>query len=77
MSFNPVKLIKLKDVHKQFREEHPNMRAFGHALKEKALVEGSRFQVTVTTPQGEILQESIQLTANDIEFLQMFISREE
>ena len=73
MAHNPLKLLKLKDRFQTFKQEHPDMSAFGKALKKQVLVEGTRFQIQVTTPEGRVLEKEITLTDNDVEMLKTLI----
>jgi len=74
MVFNPFNLLKLKEKYKVFKEEHPDMTAFGKALNRHALVEGCRLEIRAATPEGRVIKNEITLSQNDIEIVRLFIS---
>ena len=73
MSFNPLNLIQLKEKFKIFREEHPDMPAFGQALNRRALVRGTTFYLRATTLDGSVIEKEIKLTDNDVEMIRLFV----
>ena len=50
---------------------------FFHAVGEQALVEGSVFDIKVTTPDGRVLESNIRLNQNDIETLGMLMKKKD
>ena len=69
MALNPLMLLKLKDRYKTFKQEHPDMSAFGKELKKQAITKGTRLMIQATTPEGRVLKNEITLTDNDVEML--------
>ncbi|MBR3397105.1 MAG: hypothetical protein IKG70_04550 [Lachnospiraceae bacterium] len=74
MAFNPLSLIQLKQKFQIFRKDHPNMPVFGKALKRSALKVGCQYRLTVTTLDGEVLEDGITLTENDVEMIRIFVN---
>ena len=74
MAFNPLNLLKLKEKFKVFKQEHPDMPAFGKALNKHALAEGCTYEIRATTPDGKVIKHEITLTENDVEIVRLFIS---
>ena len=74
MAFNPLNLLKLKDKYKVFKEEHPDMPAFGKALNKYGLKNGCVYEIRVTTPDGRNIKHDITLTENDVEIVRLFVS---
>ncbi len=67
MAINPMALLKMKERMSMFQQEHPKIRPFFQTLKEKALVPGTVFEMTATTPDGKSYTANFRLTENDIE----------
>ena len=64
---NPGMILKLKGLKDKFVENHPKFPMFLNAVYNKALVEGSVIEITVTRPDGEKLTSNIKLKDSDIE----------
>ena len=64
---NPGMILKLKGLKDKFVENHPKFPMFLNAVYNKALVEGSVIEITVTRPDGEKLTSNIKLKESDIE----------
>ena len=60
-------ILKLKGLKDKFVENHPKFPMFLNAVYNKALVEGSVIEITVTRPDGEKLTSNIKLKESDIE----------
>lgn len=71
MAINPAVLLRFKERMRIFQNDHPKIRPFFHMLKEKALTEGTVFELKVTTPDGQEYVSNIRLTANDIETIRL------
>ena len=66
MAMNPMKLLKLKDRYKTFKNDHPTLVKFGGVAAKGALVEGSRVDIKITTPDGKAIATDFELTADDV-----------
>ncbi len=75
MGFNPINLFRLKEKYPLFRKEHPDMKAFGRRLNQKALVPGTSFTIRAVTPAGEVIEKEIRLTKNDVEIVRLFVGQ--
>ena len=71
MAINPKTLLKLKERFRIFQQDHPKIVPFFQMLNQKALFEGTVFELKATTPEGEEYAANIKLTANDIETIKM------
>ncbi len=74
MAFNPLSLVQLKKKFQVFKEDHPNMLVFGRALKRSALEVGCEYRLHVTTLDGEVIEDGITLTENDVDIIRMFVN---
>ncbi len=74
MAFNPLSLVQLKKKFGVFKEDHPNMPVFGRALKRSALKVGCEYRLRVTTLDGEVIEDGITLTENDVDIIRMFVN---
>lgn len=73
MAFNPLVLLQLKPKFQTFKKDHPNMSDFGRALKRKALKKGCKYTLRVVALDGEVIEDSITLTDNDVEIIGLFV----
>lgn len=64
---NPNMIFKLKGLQKRFIADHPKFPAFLNAVKSKGLSEGTVLALSVTDPDGHVLETNIKLTKNDID----------
>ena len=67
MNINPMALMQLQQRVGTFQQDHPKVLPFLQAVGNSAIQEGTVFAVKVTTPDGDVLEANIRLTANDIE----------
>ena len=74
MAINPLGLLQLKPMFQTFKKDHPNMTDFGRALKRSALKEGCKYTLRVVTLEGEIIEDGITLTKNDVEIIRLFVN---
>ena len=74
MAFNPLNILQLKMKYQVFKEEHPNMPDFGRVLKRSALKEGCEYRLRVTTLDGEVIEDGITLTENDVDIIRLFVN---
>ena len=71
MAINPMAIMKIKERMNIFRQDHPKIGPFFQMLKDRALVEGTIYELKVTTPEGKEYTANIRLTANDIETIRI------
>lgn len=64
---NPTMIFKLKNLQKRFVSDHPKFPAFLNAVRAKGLSEGTVLALSVTDPDGNVLETNIKLTKNDID----------
>lgn len=65
---NPMKLMQLKGLLEQFRQNHPKALPFLEAAN-AALDEGTLIEVEIRTSQGKKLYTNIRVNATDLEIL--------
>ncbi len=73
MAINPMKLMQLKERLDIFHSEHPKVAPFFKVLKDRAVFEGTVFELKATTPEGLEYVSNIRLTENDVETLRMLL----
>lgn len=71
MAMNPMKLLKLKDRYKLFKKDHPKLIAFGGVAANGHLVEGSKVEIKITTPEGKAIATDFDLTENDVDSIKL------
>ena len=67
---NPIQMMRIKGMWDRFRERHPKLPLFINAVGSNCIVEGSIFEIDVTTPEGGHYTTNLKLTAEDIETIQ-------
>jgi len=68
MAFNPMKLLQLKPLWGQFKQNHPKFPAFLQAAQ-KGLEEGSVISISIKTPEGREIATNIKLTSSDMHMI--------
>lgn len=68
------KMLELKKNIDVFKNNHPKFLGFIGAVRNKALKEGSIFEVKVTTPEGETLETAIKLQQSDLDALSALLN---
>lgn len=76
MAINPLTLLKLKDRLGVFKEEHPKVLPFFHAINERGLVPGSVIEMKVALPDGQEYTTNIRVTPNDVETIGLLKKKE-
>lgn len=66
--FNPMKLMRFKEMGERFRANHPRIPGFFEAAFH-SIREGSVIEMTVTDPEGKTICANIRVTAEDMEML--------
>lgn len=68
---NPFDFFKVKAGLGKLGEEHPKLFPFMKAVSAAGAREGTIVEMKVTTPEGQVLESNMKLTANDIELFRM------
>ena len=68
---NPFDFFKVKAGLGKLGEEHPKLFPFMKAVSAAGAREGTIVEMRVTTPEGQVLESNMKLTANDIELFRM------
>ncbi len=68
---NPFDFFKVKAGLGKLGEEHPKLFPFMQAVSAAGAKEGTIVEMKVTTPEGQVLESNLKLTANDIELFRM------
>ena len=63
---NPMKLLQLKSAWERFVHNHPKFPLFLTAVYQKGVVEGTKIEFRVTTPDGEQKTAVLNLKQDDI-----------
>lgn len=71
MAINPAALLRMKERMRIFKADHPKVGPFFQMLRERALMEGTVFELKVTTPDGQEYISNIKLTPDDIETIRL------
>lgn len=69
MAFNPLALMRLANLGKRFRANHPKMAAFLAKVLAPGVPEGSIIELTVIKPGAEPVTANMRVTAEDMELL--------
>ena len=75
MAINPIMLMRIRERLSLFNKDHPRVAPFFRMLGNRALMEGTVYELKVTTPDGEEHVANIKLTDNDIESIRMLLNR--
>ena len=69
MAFNPMKLMKIKQMWEKFDSAHPKLLPFFRAAADGYLEQGSVIEMNVTAPDGRALRCNIRLSEEDMELM--------
>ena len=69
MAFNPIQLLKMKDLLNSFRRRHPGVSGFIDAVRAEGLPEGSVLDLKITFPEGKSMATNIRVSDEDIELI--------
>ncbi len=67
---NMSQMLKLMGAWNRFKSNHPKFPAFMKAVQKRGFKENMVIEIIVTEPDGEKIENSMKLTAGDIELLQ-------
>lgn len=64
---NPMQMMKLAGMWKQFQSEHPKFPLFLQAVTRPGVItEGAVIEISVTTKEGQNMTTNLKLTAQDL-----------
>lgn len=69
MNFNPAILMKIMSAKNKFDANHPKLKNYFTAVKNKGIEEGSVIELKITNPNDEPMVANIKVQAEDIELL--------
>ena len=69
MNFNPAMLMKIMSAKNKFDANHPKLKNYFTAIKNKGIKEGSVIELKITNPDDEPMVANIKVKAEDIELL--------
>lgn len=69
MNLNPAALMKLISAKNTFDRNHPKLKNYFAAVKEKGIQEGSIIQIKITNPDDEPMLANIKVHQSDLELL--------
>ncbi len=71
MAMNPMQLLQLSERLKIFREQHPRVLEFLHAVARNNIQPGVIMELRVTDNDGRTTVTNIRLTPEDVETIQI------
>ena len=74
MAFNPMMLLKFRERLTLFNQDHPKVLPFLNMVKDRALDEGTIYELKVTTTDGQEYVTNIKLNQNDLESIRMLLN---
>lgn len=69
MNFNPAMLMKIMSAKNKFDANHPKLKNYFTAVKNKGIEEGSVIELKITNPDDEPMVANIKVQAEDTELL--------
>lgn len=69
MNMNPAMLMKIIGAKNQFDKNHPKLKNYFTAVKEKGIEEGTIIQLKITNPNDEPMIANIKVQQSDLELL--------
>ncbi len=63
-------MMKGRELWARFVSDHPKFPAFMRAAKRKKYTEGTVIGITITDPDGKVLETNVKLTASDLRLLE-------
>lgn len=69
MNFNPAVLMKLMSAKNAFDANHPKLKNYFEAVKNKGIKEGAVIEIKVTNPDDEPMVANIKVKNDDVELL--------
>ena len=69
MNFNPAILMEIMSAKNKLDVNHPKLKNYFTAVKNKGIEEGSVIELKITNPNDEPMVANIKVQAEDIELL--------
>lgn len=70
MMNNMQAIFKIKGAWDQFTKNHPKFPLFLSAVKQAGIPEGSIIAISITEPDGRVIDTNIKVTASDLELFE-------
>ncbi len=70
---NVGNMLKITNAWNAFKRNHPKFPAFCRAVSKRGIREGSIFEISYITPEGEKLETNLKVKADDLELLSQFM----
>ena len=67
MAMNFDSMLKMKKAWDTFTANHPKFPMFLRALKSTGIKEGTVIAVTITDPDGKVMETNVKVTESDLE----------
>ncbi len=67
---NMQAIFKIKGAWETFTGNHPKFPLFLNAVKQAGVPEGTILSITVTEPDGRVIDTNIKVTASDLELFE-------
>lgn len=69
MNMNPTAFMKILSAKNTFDKNHPKLKNYFAAIKEKGIQEGTVIQLKITNPDDEPMIANIKVQQSDLELL--------
>ncbi len=69
MNLNPAALMKIISAKNVFDKNHPKLKNYFSAVKDKGIKEGTVIQIKITNPEDEPMLANIKVQQSDLELL--------
>ncbi|MCM1115856.1 MAG: hypothetical protein NC397_10225 [Clostridium sp.] len=70
MNFNPAVLMKIMSAKNTFDANHPKLKNYFSAVKEKGIREDTVIQLKITNPNDEPMIANIKVKQSDLDLIQ-------
>lgn len=70
MAFNPAMIMKLMSAKNKFEANHPKLKNYFMAIKDKGIYEDTVIQLKITNPNDEPMVANIKVKQSDLELIQ-------
>ncbi len=74
MNMNIGMLMQLKTELEGFQSRHPKFPLFLKAACDRGVTEGAVIEISVKTPDGQVLDSNLKLTAEDVDLIRKLLS---
>ncbi len=69
MNINPASLMKILSAKNAFDKNHPKLKNYFSAIKDKGIAEGTVIQLKITNPDDNPMIANIKVQQSDLELL--------